>query len=399
MRLEFLTFKDGQVGVNFLGYHAEAGLGGGQNQNGVLGGLHASAGTPWGQNAAAGLGGNVNGRANGLLYAGAQATPDVGASTVLAGDTSSGGFGGSEAHANGRVAGSTRSVVLNGNTQNAQQPNAWTNDDSNAIQKIRPPKKYQTQFTQLQQQQQQPLATIDMTAKATTITTTSPLTSTISTEDAQSIQFSEDDPYPPTISRNVEYTDRQRNQGQSLNESSYVTKQRNKYRYRQRHPKLKQQRRRAYQNGVKNSETVRSKNVYRTVVATQKTWPLAVYPQQQQKAHTERRQLIADTPPMANANANAQVSANTDFNTNLNTNANANANANADTNVKTVVRSRKVVQTQPSAGVNSNLGISYNAQANGDVVRSALQIPIGILQSLQQSLSGLSASKTVTGFM
>ncbi|KAI9583513.1 hypothetical protein GQX74_005261 [Glossina fuscipes] len=171
----FLTFKDGQVGVNFLGYHAQAGLGGGQNQNGLLGGLHASAGTPWGQNAAAGLGGN--------------------------------------------------------------------------------------------------------------------------------------------------------------------------------------------------------------------------------KAHTERRQLIADTQPNVNSintNANAQVSANTDFNTH--SNANADADANANTNVKTVVRSRKVIQTQPSTttGVNSNLGISYNAQANGDMVRSALQIPIGILQSLQQSLSGLSASKTVT---
>ncbi|KAL9920706.1 uncharacterized protein ACN427_002099 isoform 3-T3 [Glossina fuscipes fuscipes] len=261
---QFLTFKDGQVGVNFLGYHAQAGLGGGQNQNGLLGGLHASAGTPWGQNAAAGLGGNVNGRASGLLYAGAQSSPDVGASTVLAGDTSMGGFGGSEAHANGLVAGSSRSVSFNGNPQNVQQPPAMANDDANAIQRIRPPKKYQTQFT---------------------------------------------------------------------------------------------------------------------------------------KAHTERRQLIADTQPNVNSintNANAQVGANTDFNTH--SNANADADANANTNVKTVVRSRKVIQTQPSttSGVNSNLGISYNAQANGDMVRSALQIPIGILQSLQQSLSGLSASKTVT---
>lgn len=60
--LQFITFKDGQVGVNFFGYHAEAGLGGGQNGNGLLGGLHASAGTPHGQNAAAGLGGTVNGK-------------------------------------------------------------------------------------------------------------------------------------------------------------------------------------------------------------------------------------------------------------------------------------------------------------------------------------------------
>ncbi|KAL9915848.1 uncharacterized protein LOC119635627 isoform X1 [Glossina fuscipes] len=348
---QFLTFKDGQVGVNFLGYHAQAGLGGGQNQNGLLGGLHASAGTPWGQNAAAGLGGNVNGRASGLLYAGAQSSPDVGASTVLAGDTSMGGFGGSEAHANGLVAGSSRSVSFNGNPQNVQQPPAMANDDANAIQRIRPPKKYQTQFTR------------------------------------------------PTISRNVPIGDTQRTQIQSFNDSSYVTKQRNKYRYRQRHPKRNEQRRRAYQNGVKTGKTIRSKSVYRTVEATQNTWPLAVHAQQQQKAHTERRQLIADTQPNVNSintNANAQVSANTDFNTH--SNANADADANANTNVKTVVRSRKVIQTQPSTttGVNSNLGISYNAQANGDMVRSALQIPIGILQSLQQSLSGLSASKTVT---
>lgn len=47
------------MGVNFFGYHAQAGLGGGQN-DGLLGGLHASAGTPWGQNAAAGVRGNVN---------------------------------------------------------------------------------------------------------------------------------------------------------------------------------------------------------------------------------------------------------------------------------------------------------------------------------------------------
>lgn len=61
--LQLFTFNDGKVGVNFFGYHAEAGLGGGQNsRNGLLGGLHASAGTPWGQNAAAGLGGNVNGK-------------------------------------------------------------------------------------------------------------------------------------------------------------------------------------------------------------------------------------------------------------------------------------------------------------------------------------------------
>lgn len=53
------------MGVNFLGYHAEAGLGG--SGPGLFGGLHASAGTPWGQNAAAGLGGSADGNSHNLL--------------------------------------------------------------------------------------------------------------------------------------------------------------------------------------------------------------------------------------------------------------------------------------------------------------------------------------------
>ncbi|XP_065369627.1 uncharacterized protein LOC135961907 [Calliphora vicina] len=150
---QLISFKDGKVGVNFLGYHAEAGLGGGQNDGGLLGGLHASAGTPWGQNAAAGLGGNVNGRAAGVLYAGAQATPDVGAGAVLGGDTSQGGYSGSEAYANGKVSSRTRTIVA-GNTQvshggaNSQLPPQPVTENANAIQKIRPPKKYQSSETQ-----------------------------------------------------------------------------------------------------------------------------------------------------------------------------------------------------------------------------------------------------------
>ncbi|XP_037814140.1 putative uncharacterized protein DDB_G0277255, partial [Lucilia sericata] len=149
---QLISFKDGKVGVNFLGYHAEAGLGGGQNSGGLLGGLHASAGTPWGQNAAAGLGGNVDGRAAGVLYAGAQATPDVGAGAVLGGDTSQGGFSGSQAYANGKVSSRTRTVVA-GNTQKVhegaqpQLPPQPVTENVNAIQKIRPPKKYYSSET------------------------------------------------------------------------------------------------------------------------------------------------------------------------------------------------------------------------------------------------------------
>lgn len=54
-----ITFKDGQIGVNFGGYHAEAGLGGLLTGNAAHGGLTASAGTPFGQTAQAGLGGNT----------------------------------------------------------------------------------------------------------------------------------------------------------------------------------------------------------------------------------------------------------------------------------------------------------------------------------------------------
>lgn len=56
-----ITFKDGMIGVNFGGYHAEAGLGGLLTGNAAHGGLIASAGTPGGQTAIAGLGG-TNGR-------------------------------------------------------------------------------------------------------------------------------------------------------------------------------------------------------------------------------------------------------------------------------------------------------------------------------------------------
>lgn len=49
----------GNVGVNFGGYQASAGLGGLLN-GGAAGGLHAEAQTPYGQVAKAGLGGVVD---------------------------------------------------------------------------------------------------------------------------------------------------------------------------------------------------------------------------------------------------------------------------------------------------------------------------------------------------
>lgn len=62
MHFQFLTFENGKIGVNFGGYHAEAGLGGILTGNAAHGGLSASAGTPYGQVAGAGLGGSLDGK-------------------------------------------------------------------------------------------------------------------------------------------------------------------------------------------------------------------------------------------------------------------------------------------------------------------------------------------------
>lgn len=102
--LQFITLRDGKIGVNFAGYHAEAGLGGLLTGNGAHGGLSASAGTPYGQRAGAGLGGSVDGKTAGGLYAGATAGHGVGASAALGGkvdETGAYGGEGAEAHAGG----------------------------------------------------------------------------------------------------------------------------------------------------------------------------------------------------------------------------------------------------------------------------------------------------------
>lgn len=120
---QFLTFKDGKFGVNFGGYHAEAGLGGLLTGNAAHGGLSASAGTPHGQQAGAGLGGILDGNARtaGGLYAGATAGNGVGASAALGGGLNGeGGAGGTgaEAHAGGI----SRKVVKLGQTNGAAPP-------------------------------------------------------------------------------------------------------------------------------------------------------------------------------------------------------------------------------------------------------------------------------------
>jgi len=117
---QLISFKDGKIGVNFAGYHAEAGLGGLLTGDAAHGGLSASAGTPFGQKAGAGIGGTVdNGSSRGGAYAGASAGYGVGASAALGGNVGEhGGAGGlgSEAHAGGV---STKSVKL---SQTPQQP-------------------------------------------------------------------------------------------------------------------------------------------------------------------------------------------------------------------------------------------------------------------------------------
>ncbi|XP_037969177.2 uncharacterized protein LOC105389318 [Plutella xylostella] len=93
---QFITFKDGKLGVNFGGYHAGVGIGG-LLGDGTAGGLYAEAGTPLGQHAKAGLGGVVDkdGNTSGGLYAGATAGGNVRASAGLAGGVEGGKSAGS----------------------------------------------------------------------------------------------------------------------------------------------------------------------------------------------------------------------------------------------------------------------------------------------------------------
>lgn len=73
---KLFTFENGNIGVNFGGYKASAGLGGLLTGNPAHGGLQASAETPFGQKAAAGLGGVVDENGNNMqsspLYSFAQ---------------------------------------------------------------------------------------------------------------------------------------------------------------------------------------------------------------------------------------------------------------------------------------------------------------------------------------
>ncbi|XP_058466668.1 uncharacterized protein LOC131439542 isoform X3 [Malaya genurostris] len=118
---QFLSFKDGKFGVNFGGYHAEAGLGGLLTGNNAHGGLSASAGTPHGQQAGAGLSGILDGnaRTSGGAYAGASAGHGVGASAAIGGGLDNeGGAGGTgaEAHAGGV----SKKVVKLGQTEGSE---------------------------------------------------------------------------------------------------------------------------------------------------------------------------------------------------------------------------------------------------------------------------------------
>ncbi|XP_054739251.1 uncharacterized protein LOC129245233 isoform X2 [Anastrepha obliqua] len=150
---QLLTFRDGKFGVNFGGYHAEAGLGGLLTGDAAHGGLSASAGTPFGQRASAGLGGSVNGDAAGVLYANAEANPQTGAEAILGGDTRKGGYSGSHAYAAGKSVASTKNHILPGafdaqvdsvtsGPSNVVQTRTSAEANYDGIQKIRPPKKY-----------------------------------------------------------------------------------------------------------------------------------------------------------------------------------------------------------------------------------------------------------------
>ncbi|KAH8240351.1 hypothetical protein KR038_004747, partial [Drosophila bunnanda] len=150
---QLITLRDGKVGVNFAGYHADAGLGGLLTGNAAHGGLSASAGTPWGPRAAAGLGGNLDGRTSGVGYAAAQANPSVGASALLGGSAGEHGYIGAEAHSPGRTVMSSKQHSVQpaypADSGNSGHPGLPTlapvtpaPTGSNHIQKVKPPKKY-----------------------------------------------------------------------------------------------------------------------------------------------------------------------------------------------------------------------------------------------------------------
>ncbi|XP_052840074.1 uncharacterized protein LOC128254804 isoform X2 [Drosophila gunungcola] len=146
---QLITLRDGKVGVNFAGYHADAGLGGLLTGNSAHGGLSASAGTPWGSRAAAGLGGNLDGRAAGVGYAAAQANPSVGASALLGGSAGEHGYIGAEAHSPGRKVISSSHHAAAPAYADSPVPDSATSGPGSAvtttsshIQKVKPPKKY-----------------------------------------------------------------------------------------------------------------------------------------------------------------------------------------------------------------------------------------------------------------
>ncbi|KAH8299565.1 hypothetical protein KR044_003064, partial [Drosophila immigrans] len=142
---QLITLRDGKVGVNFAGYHADAGLGGLLTGNSAHGGLSASAGTPWGSRAAAGLGGGLDGRTAGGLYAAAQANDEVGASAVLGGSVGERGYIGAESHRPGKTSGSSAHIephhLPSGPVPLDDQP-AVLPTRTTYVQRVKPPKKY-----------------------------------------------------------------------------------------------------------------------------------------------------------------------------------------------------------------------------------------------------------------
>nr|XP_032516482.1 uncharacterized protein LOC116769483 [Danaus plexippus plexippus] len=120
---QFISFKDGKLGVNFGGYHAGVGIGGLLGGSGGAGGLYAEAGTPSGQAARAGLGGVVSehGGSSGGLYAGATAGGNIRAQAGLAGGVTAeksagGGFASAQAGPNHATSGLGGETTLEGSS-------------------------------------------------------------------------------------------------------------------------------------------------------------------------------------------------------------------------------------------------------------------------------------------
>ncbi|XP_053966636.1 uncharacterized protein LOC128868500 isoform X1 [Anastrepha ludens] len=445
---QLLTFRDGKFGVNFGGYHAEAGLGGLLTGDAAHGGLSASAGTPFGQRASAGLGGSVNGDAAGVLYANAEANPQTGAEAILGGDTSKGGYSGSHAYAAGKSVASTKNHILPGafNAQvdsvtsgpsNVVQTRTSAEANYDGIQKIRPPKKYLIKPSALSSgtnkyrndfdhkttathhtntegvlNRANGISTVESAAKNTNINQNGD-SNDDGTDAAASTTVEQRKYAAKTISTHV--TDVPHPAAASTATIAIATtKNADLNSSQQRNDRVPQPVVKAHAEGVADIAAAPPTVVVSRQRLRQKSRirPQALHKRErQQQRQRERERLVQiqrvywkenagneeGALPTRTKVSDVAVQQHTQYAAQASANANANANTNANVysgdNVAHSKHLTKRVENHhfdysapsPMPDLNLNIGPS--------VVTSALNIPIGILRSLQESLGGLGAAK------